>query len=617
MASNTEILIKRSLSTDKPASLLQGELGFSYSSNTLFIGTSAGDDAFEIAGYRDYSANFINGVGTYGNTTTIPVITVSANGQVTAVDTAVISTSLGINADSGGPSSVDLLTQQLDVAGGAGITSSVSGQTITVDVDDTVVRSNTAIALQTIDGDIQISGNLVVHGNTTTVDVQTLNIADPLIYLASDNYSSDVVDIGFVGNYYDGSTQRHAGVFRHAGDKQFYIFDNYDKEPTANVVNPADASFHLATLNSNLTGNTANISTTLSLGSSSYLYANGGAYFAQQAYFYSGAKLQDDLLLNNGHKVQFENGDNTASANIYNSSAGSANNVLTVESAQTTLTGNINAVGATFSGTLRTNADVFVPNLPNATTLNLVYYDTANGRFSYANDNALTPTSIANGAYSLEISGSNGLLTHNGAGLQLNNGAILKDTAGNALAFGENAGTLGQGNQAVAIGDSAGYNSQGDFSVAIGYGAGNVNQNQVAVAIGLNAGMNNQGYNGIAIGNSAGSAQGTGAIAFGYSAGSAGGNYSISIGQQAGAANTTSMGADAIAIGRKAGFESAYAGSIILNASGNDLSSTAAGLYINPVRYTAAQDATYDGIIFYNSNTKEVRYSYALDGGTF
>jgi hypothetical protein len=44
---------------------------------------------------------------------------------------------------------------------------------------------------QIIDGDIQISGNLTVLGTGTQIDVQSLNIPDPLIYLAANNYTSD------------------------------------------------------------------------------------------------------------------------------------------------------------------------------------------------------------------------------------------------------------------------------------------------------------------------------------------------------------------------------------------------------------------------------------------
>ena len=239
---------------------------YSYVSNTLFIGTSDGADIIDIGGYRDYSANYVGGIGQYGNTTTISVITVAANGQITAINTAVISTTLSIDADYGGPGTVDLLTQTLDVTGGEGIDTTLTGQTIFVQVDDTVVRSNTAITFQTIDGDIQISGNLTVLGNTTQIEVQTLNIADPLIYLASNNYTSDVVDIGFVGNYFDGANQAHTGIFRHAGDQQFYIFDGYQPEPTANTIDPTDPSFHLATVHANLTSYTANVDTFLNVG---------------------------------------------------------------------------------------------------------------------------------------------------------------------------------------------------------------------------------------------------------------------------------------------------------------------------------------------------------------
>jgi hypothetical protein len=252
-----------------------------------------------------------------------------------------------------------------------------------------------------------------------------------------------------------------------------------------------------------------------------------------------------------------------------------------------------------------------------ATTLNVVYYNAETGELTYDVDNSLTPTSIANGAYSLSIQSTDGLLVTNGAGLQLTNGAVIKDTAGDAVAFGSNAGAITQGSQAVAIGDSAGYNNQSAYAVAIGYGAGNVSQGQQAVAIGINAGISNQGIYGVAIGSSAGSNQGSGGVAIGYDTGGAQGQDSVAIGTQAAKGNTTSIGANSIAIGRKAGFESAAASSIILNASGDNLSSATSGFFVNPVRYTASQDATYDGIVFYNSDTKEVRYSYKLDGGSF
>jgi hypothetical protein len=210
------------------------------------------------------------------------------------------------------------------------------------------------------------------------------------------------------------------------------------------------------------------------------------------------------------------------------------------------------------------------------------------------------------------------MLVTNGAGLTLANGAIIKDTAGDAVAFGQNAGTISQGSQAVAIGDSAGYNTQGAYGVAIGYGAGNVNQGQTAVAIGINAGISNQGAYGIAIGNSSGSAQGQYAIALGYDTGGSAGADSVAIGTQAGKGNTTAIGVNTIAIGKFAGFESAAANSIILNASGVNFSSATSGFFVNPVRYSVSTDESNDlGLALYNQSTKEFKYTYALDGGSF
>lgn len=321
---NTNILIKRSSSTSRPSSLAAGELGYSYLSNTLFLGTAAGNGVINVGGVyytqaidnatsdatpgtivkRDASGNatftnitvtgFISGTidgvanaavrlqtprsfsvsggditasgvnfdgtgavtlnaslnaipglsaGSYGSSTAIPVVTVAANGRVTAISTQSISTSFTLNGDSGTTtiSGGDTLT----VVGGAGITSNVSGDQVTLDVDNTVVRSNTAITSQTIDGNITISGNLTVQGSHTTVNTSTLNVVDPLIILASNN-TSDAVDIGFAAHYNDGSTNRHTGFFRDAGTKEYHVFDNYTPELTGNSIDVANASFRHA-----------------------------------------------------------------------------------------------------------------------------------------------------------------------------------------------------------------------------------------------------------------------------------------------------------------------------------------------------------------------------------
>lgn len=109
----------------------------------------------------------------------------------------------------------------------------------------------------TIAGTLSVTGNLNVLGNVTTIGTVDLRVDDPLIYLAGNNYSSDLVDIGFIGNYYDGSSQRHAGLFRDASDTgKFKLFANLQPEPTTGVIDTANASFTIATLVANITGGT-------------------------------------------------------------------------------------------------------------------------------------------------------------------------------------------------------------------------------------------------------------------------------------------------------------------------------------------------------------------------
>jgi hypothetical protein len=105
---------------------------------------------------------------------------------------------------------------------------------------------------QTITGNLAITGSLTVSGNAFSIDTETLRVSDPLIYLAGNNYTSDIVDIGFVGNYSNGSANLHTGIFRDATNKEYYVFDSYDKEPNPNHIDTAANGFSLAVLNANI-----------------------------------------------------------------------------------------------------------------------------------------------------------------------------------------------------------------------------------------------------------------------------------------------------------------------------------------------------------------------------
>lgn len=104
------------------------------------------------------------------------------------------------------------------------------------------------------DGSVQISGDLTVTGNVVSINVATLAVEDSLIQLATNNTSTDLLDIGFYGNYQvGGGSHEHAGFFRDASDAGvFKLFAGLTEGPTA-TVNTSGAGYSIATLQSYLT----------------------------------------------------------------------------------------------------------------------------------------------------------------------------------------------------------------------------------------------------------------------------------------------------------------------------------------------------------------------------
>lgn len=98
------------------------------------------------------------------------------------------------------------------------------------------------------EGDVQISGNLSVLGTTTTVSANNLVVSDSLIQLASNNTTSDLLDIGFFGSYNaDAGDHEHTGLFRDANLDIYRLFKGLVDAPT-NVVNTAGVGYTIATL---------------------------------------------------------------------------------------------------------------------------------------------------------------------------------------------------------------------------------------------------------------------------------------------------------------------------------------------------------------------------------
>jgi hypothetical protein len=130
-----------------------------------------------------------------------------------------------------------------------------------------VFAGNVHATTGTFDGNVSIAGDLVISGNLTTVNVNSVVVSDPILYLAGNNYTSDLVDIGIAANYNDG-TNRHTGIFRDHVDGVWKIFTNLTQELSGNNdIDTSDATYRIATLqaylqSSGLLTNASNISIT-------------------------------------------------------------------------------------------------------------------------------------------------------------------------------------------------------------------------------------------------------------------------------------------------------------------------------------------------------------------
>jgi cytoskeletal protein CcmA (bactofilin family) len=91
-----------------------------------------------------------------------------------------------------------------------------------------------------------VSGNLNVLGTATTIDVSEIIVGDPLLYLGANNYTSDAVDIGIIGNYNDG-INAHTGIFRDPNLKEWIFFKGYTPEVQSNnLIDLNHSSFRYA-----------------------------------------------------------------------------------------------------------------------------------------------------------------------------------------------------------------------------------------------------------------------------------------------------------------------------------------------------------------------------------
>jgi hypothetical protein len=151
---------------------------FEFVSGKLTISTGA-------IGSDELAATAVT-AGSYGSASAIPTFTVDADGRLTEAGSVAISTTLDIAADSGTDDGVVIGTDTLTISGGTNIATSVSGDTITVDLDDSV----------TLAGDLVVQGNFTVSGAVQTKISETVLIEDNIITLNSSEAGSPTENAG-------------------------------------------------------------------------------------------------------------------------------------------------------------------------------------------------------------------------------------------------------------------------------------------------------------------------------------------------------------------------------------------------------------------------------------
>lgn len=195
---NTVIQLKYSTVTATPSSLNVAEPAYSYSSNTLFIGSPTGTGSIAIGGkfYLDQQANIFNLVNAAfttanaaGTSTFAQDAYNKANG---AFESANVSTAVNLTQNNSIAAAFtkantvgDTATSAFIQANAAFVKANTVGDTATA----AFLRANNSISANaggTITGDLVVTGNLTISGQTTYANTTAVQLGDNIITLNAD-----------------------------------------------------------------------------------------------------------------------------------------------------------------------------------------------------------------------------------------------------------------------------------------------------------------------------------------------------------------------------------------------------------------------------------------------
>ena len=185
----------------------------------------------------------------------------------------------------------------------------VSNAVSTHNSDTTGVHgiADTSVLLTTAGGTVSnltITGDLTVQGTTTTVAAANLEVTDSLIYLASEQFNTDVLDIGIYGAYGDAqSGHYHTGLIRDASDGKWKLVSG-GSEPTSSEVDFTGITYDILKVGSiegNVTGNLTGNADTVTNGV--YTTDTGTVTNAMLAGSIANNKLEHSSITLNGSTV--------------------------------------------------------------------------------------------------------------------------------------------------------------------------------------------------------------------------------------------------------------------------------------------------------------------------
>jgi hypothetical protein len=185
-----------------------------------------------------------------GDNSTKVATTAYVDAQVTAED-------LDVTADSGGPISIDLDTQILDIAGGTGITTSASIDTITIDIDSTVA---------TLTG-IQTLTNKTISGSSNTLsNIANASLTNSSITVSDSETVPNTSAIDLGGTLTFAGTANEVTVLESAGTITISLPATINADTTGNAATATTAGALSSAVTVSLSGDVAGSATFTSAG---------------------------------------------------------------------------------------------------------------------------------------------------------------------------------------------------------------------------------------------------------------------------------------------------------------------------------------------------------------